>query len=129
GHTGLSLPLAGAPTDWTSYSLATLSGDGRWLAVANERPGSEGENTVLIYDAARGTLVRTLAHESEVYSLAWHPDSTALAVSLWESNQNYLWDCPSGKRIGVLRGQRGGQPFLQISPSGQLLAAQSFWAV
>jgi serine/threonine protein kinase/WD40 repeat protein/Tfp pilus assembly protein PilF len=113
---------------WRRRWNSALSPDGRWLATHPDGViGAPARNKVLIFDLDTGKLARELMHPGNVMSPAWHPDSTTLAVGLWNTGEIRLWDVPSGKLLRVCRELKGGEPYLMMSSSGQLLAGQSGW--
>jgi WD40 repeat protein len=101
--------------------LVALSPDGRRLAVAAGRE-------LLLFDLDTGKPAGTLQHEGKVFSPVWHADSRTLAVATWGNNDIHLWDAVLGKRLRTLTDQKGGEPVLAMSPSGQMLTSMSSWA-
>lgn len=113
---------------------AALSPDGRWLAFVDGLYLAPQHSQVLLFDVDSGKAAPGLAHHENVTSPVWHPDNRTLAVGGINSNDVYLWDAPSTRLINTLRDQKGGEPTLAMSPSGQLLTgvsdgagSQVFW--
>jgi WD40 repeat protein/tRNA A-37 threonylcarbamoyl transferase component Bud32 len=107
--------------------LASLSPDGRWLAWVDGNYGTAQRNLVLLFDVDAGKHVSTLKNAGNVYSPVWHPDCRTLAVGNSNTCEIYVWDALAGKRIHALRDQTGGNPYLGMSSSGQLLTSRSSW--
>jgi WD40 repeat protein len=116
--------------DNTIGTLAALSPDGHWLAWVDGTYGSPQRNRVLLFDLDSDTKspARTLLNPGNVASPVWHPDSRTLAIGNTNTNDVYVWDAPSGRRLLTLGDQKGGAPVLGMSPSGQLLTSWSHWA-
>jgi WD40 repeat protein len=105
----------------------TFSPEGRWVvAVADVkgRPLRERlhQGKVLIWDAATGDLVRTLAGGCD--SLAFSPMGERLASGGPEGGTVQIWDPATGQLVLVLRGSGSGPIIhLAFSPDGSYLAA------
>jgi RNA polymerase sigma factor (sigma-70 family) len=113
------LPLPEAnPRSTTSW--LTFTPDGKALAVT-----SEGK-VVHLLDVARGTLIRSFAHQNVVYAAAFSPDGRLLAAGGYDSSGTTyfarLWEVASGKELRRCGGIKGGIRTLAFSPDGATLA-------
>jgi WD40 repeat protein len=86
------------------------SADGTTLAAGSSR------GRILLFQAATGALVRSLAnaHEEAVYTLAWLPDGKTLASAGDEGTAKW-WDTAVGKAVRACKGLLGRGRF---SPDG-----------
>jgi WD40 repeat protein/tetratricopeptide (TPR) repeat protein/tRNA A-37 threonylcarbamoyl transferase component Bud32 len=110
--TGKSLPSLTA--DRQDARVVRFSPDGKWLAtVANYY--------LRLWDAARGTPVRTLADVGSTGSIAFSPDARTLAAS--RSDKVILWDLPGGQLQQTLTRHVGQVYAVAFSPDGRLLAS------
>jgi WD40 repeat protein len=107
---------------------ASLSPDGHWLAFIDGLYLAPPHSQVLLFDVDSGKAAPALPHQENVISPVWHPDNRTLAVGGIHSDDVYLWDAPSTKLINTLRDQKGGEPTLAMSASGQLLTSVSDWS-
>ena len=89
--------------------------------------GSAQRKHILVFDVETGLQTADLEHQESLISPIWHPDSRTLAVGGWNSNAIYLWDVPARKLTRTLRDQKGGEPAMTISLSGQFLHSESCW--
>jgi serine/threonine protein kinase/WD40 repeat protein/tetratricopeptide (TPR) repeat protein len=112
---------------------AALSPDGRWLALADGLYLSPQRNRLLLFNLDTGKLAGELP-QTQAFAPAWHPDNRTLAVADWNGEGISLWDAPAGKRLRTLNDLLDGEPYLALSPSGQLLSgagtrgsSQVFW--
>jgi WD40 repeat protein len=95
------------------------SPDGRVLASGS------WDNTLKLWDASSGSLLRTLqGHSSRVWSVAWSPDGRVLATSS-EDNTLKLWDASSGDLLRTLQGHSSSVYSVAWSPDGRVLASGS----
>src|SRR5262249_6333918 len=92
--------------------------EGKWLAVP------DGE-TVALFDARTGELVRTLAgHTDRVHAVAFSPDGRSLAAGNLASSGPYvikIWDLETGKETATLQGVEGLFWALAFAPDGKRL--------
>jgi WD40 repeat protein len=115
--------------DNTTYNAAiAYSPNGRMVAS-----GRADSNDVKIWDAADGTLVRTLnGVNNNANVLKFSPDSQYLATGTGQPGQGLslnLWRVADGVRlVGRIAAFTNGTIGLSFSPDGQYLAASGFHA-
>jgi RNA polymerase sigma factor (sigma-70 family) len=83
-----------------------VSPDGKYLAAGTESSDEAADPSRLwLFDLHRGEPVTQLeGHRGFIYSVRFAPDGTTLA-STAKDRTIHVWDIPSGKLRGVLRGQ------------------------
>jgi len=87
------------------------------------------DDTVRFWDVNTGKLRRTIRTANAVFALAMSPDGRLLA-SGGRSNEHpennlELWDMPTGKPRGLLKGHTDAVFSLAFSPDGSILASGS----
>lgn len=75
-------------------SQTAFSSDGRWLAVLSDRQ-------LLLYEAATGKLVHSLAHDAGCSWFDFRPDLKVIAVCTEQAVE--LWDLTTGTPAGRLK--------------------------
>jgi hypothetical protein len=103
------------------YSVASVawSPDGRYLASGSR------DDTVRVWDAANGQLLRTLAgHTDWVRSVAWSPDGRFLASGS-DDRTVRVWDAADGRLLRTLEGHTSKVWSVAWSPDGRYLASGS----
>jgi WD40 repeat protein len=97
---------------WSPDGTLLVSGGG----------GREGGELV-VWDAERGTYLRTLrGHSAIVHAVAWGPGQELL-VSGSSDGQLRWWNMQSGECLQVRHAHRGTVHSLRTSPDGNILAS------
>ncbi|KAI3338745.1 hypothetical protein F4824DRAFT_74847 [Ustulina deusta] len=109
-------------------------------ADGNQIVSGSVDNTVYVWDAAKGTVRHILKCDGNLFGitcLAFSPDGSQLAAGLREFSAGldkvrddpslymYLWDLSTGKRLHLMNGHVGGVRTLSFSPNGKQLASGS----
>lgn len=125
--------------DYGAYTtLAAVSADGAWVAIANRRGSFDSRlpAAVLVYDARSGRLVQTLPtpDQAETAWLAFPPGGTQLLVRYraWREVEHHtaaralfaLWDVAKGTCV---REYPAGAT-VRVSPDGRWIAAAALTA-
>jgi len=100
-----------------AVNAVVFSPDGKLLTSACY------DSTVRLWDAATGTLVRTLAGHGKVSGLTFSPDGRTLAGGSMTVVK--LWDAATGKPLRRIAGHGGWVSAVAFSPDGKLLASGS----
>ncbi len=104
------------------------------FTVAYSNDGSKivtgaGDALTLIWDAASGKVVRELedmtawilGESGKVFKAALSPDGKTLVTS--PPGKSVIWDIASGKRLGMVRVDRGRTPHISFNADGSQFAA------
>ncbi|HEY0320126.1 MAG TPA: TIR domain-containing protein, partial [Pyrinomonadaceae bacterium] len=84
-----------------------------------------GDNTVRLWEASSGKLLRTLeGHTGNVLSIAFDPEGEMLASGS-RDNTVRLWEASSGKLLRTLEGHIDAIDSVAFSKDGKLLASKS----
>ncbi|MHC4439781.1 MAG: hypothetical protein ACYS3S_20685 [Planctomycetota bacterium] len=103
---------------------ATFSPDGKYVAswVIEYSDDGQDNNTIKVRDAASGREIISLeGHESEIWAVAFSPDSRRLA-SCDIAETVKVWDVETGKDIMTLK-HDGGTFSIAFSPDGTRIAS------
>lgn len=107
----LTLPTKSAST------RAWWSPNGKWIASCHG-------DSIALWDALTGKLLRTLRMSLDFPGVAWSPDSSILAVG-GRTGYVALFDVAQGIRIETLKGNEGRVVRLKWSADGISLAGES----
>ena len=100
------------------YSIA-FSPDGKRVAS-----GSDGDNTIRLWDTSTGTELLTIkGHSDRVSSVAFSPDGKRLASGSYDKNIK-LWDTAGGKELLAIQGRS-----VVRSPDGKYVVSDGQAAV
>ena len=113
------------PKDYATTRIA-CSPDGRYLAVGlgNWRTSTPG--MVKICDFPSGEVRAELeAHERQVDSLVFSPDSSILVTAGWDQYVKF-WDAASGSQLCSVKGHRGRVISVKFSSDGKKLVSTSW---
>jgi WD40 repeat protein len=103
-----------------------VSPDATSIAVALAELCELDDNSVLIFEAATGALVRTLSrHEQPIHGLDFSRDGSLIASSGYDGAIR-LWAVSSGKRIRTMRGAFETADGLMFASDGRLLFSVHF---
>jgi WD40 repeat protein len=114
---GLLAPVQRLPASGSRPHDLALSPDGAQVAVALNAP----RPVVRVRDLATGKVLADLGQQSEVYTVAWHPDGERLAVA-GEDPRIQLWNVARKERTHLLECETRGIR-LAFNHSGTLLAS------
>jgi WD40 repeat protein/serine/threonine protein kinase/class 3 adenylate cyclase/DNA-binding winged helix-turn-helix (wHTH) protein len=106
-----------------STANVAWSPDGRLLATGGSAYGN-GQSDVLLWDAHTGALVRRLVgHTTDIYYLAFSPDSTRLATVAGQGDdRTMIWDTRTGKKVRTIPGLGGFLLGARFNPDGERVA-------
>ena len=94
--------------------------------IDNNIASGSSDNTVRIWDAESGKLIKTLeGHTSSVNSVAWSPDGKYIASGS-SDNTVRIWDAESGVLIKTLAGHTGAVYSVAWSPDGMYIVSGSY---
>ena len=97
-HDGLASDRLLLVLQHPSTANVEWSPDGRLLATGGTAAGKE-QTDVLLWDAADGTLLRTLSgHTQDIEELAFSPDSSRLVTNS-QDGQMIVWDTTTGEAL------------------------------
>ncbi|MCX6300877.1 MAG: caspase family protein [Bacteroidia bacterium] len=97
--------------------FASFTPDGNYIIT------SGSDNNVIIWNAEKGTIYKTLTGlKSRQNAAVFSPDKSAL-VSAGEDNIITVWNPEAASIAGNLKGHTGPVKTLDISPDGRLLAS------
>jgi WD40 repeat protein len=104
--------------------LVVVSDDGRWVAAA----GADGTRTVYLFDVTGGRQPGALVHDSDVTSLAFHPNNAWLItgdggrLSVSGRAAAHVWDLRSGRELHRVD-HDGSVVALALARSGRAVAS------
>lgn len=94
-----------------------------WSPNNNILATPSDENTIRLWDAKRGTFLRTLkGHLKAVLSVTWSPDGHNIA-SCSADQTIRIWETDTGQSIQTLKGHSNRIRSITWSPDGQYLAS------
>ena len=84
--------------------------------------GSLGRDAVQIWDVATSNPTKAFRHESDMKSIAWHPDGSRFAAICGDDRLR-IWEIATGKIVSTIDGVKGYlRSSLRFSPDGTMLA-------
>ena len=102
-----------------------FSPDGRWLAFSGTpNTGEERRGTIIFWDVATWSAVRTLILPDGVPSIAFSPDGRWLASACWDGTVR-IWDVTAGVEVRRLNGHGDRVVRVAFSPDGNWLASEN----
>jgi len=110
--------------------LRTIEGHRAWVSNVAFDPQGEAlasgseDNTVKLWEARSGKLLRTLLGQGTVYSVAFDPQGGTLASGSADRTVR-LWEARSGKLLRTLVGHQGMVFSVAFDPEGGTLASGS----
>lgn len=118
-------PPIGPGTAGSILALAVMP-DGKLIAVAGNGAEKPHRGRILLIDADRGEVVRTLdGHKDLVYALDFSPDGRSLA-SASNDPEARVWDLTTGQSRRQLLGHREAVNDVRWSPDGRRLATIAY---
>jgi WD40 repeat protein len=97
--------------------FASFTPDGNYIITCGS------DNNVIIWNAEKGTIYKTLTGLSGRQNCAIFTPDKSILVSAGEDNIITVWDPETGNVKGDLKGHTGPVKSLDISPDGRLLAS------
>ncbi len=103
-----------------STANVAWSADGHLLATGGTAVG-QGQHDVLLWDAHTGALLhRLVGHTTDIYYLAFSPDSPRLATVAGQGDdRTIIWDTRTGQKVRTLPGLGGFLLGARFSPGGK----------
>src|SRR5579863_1185493 len=95
------------------YRSGRLSPDGRTVALTRDDPGDASKTDLWLLEVQKGTLSRLTFHPTPIYTAAWSPDGSRLAIAAL------------GSKVQVMPANGSGTP---VSISNDLVAGVRDWS-
>lgn len=99
---------------------AAISPDGQLLLAGHN------DGHIRVYEAASGTLVKTLDHPGEVKTLRFAPDHSGRFLSGSTDGVAHIWDVFTGRKLQSFRGHTHTIIASAWSPDSRLVATASY---
>lgn len=113
--------IAQGSEDLNHLSALTVAPDSGTVAGINTF-GGDKPDSVILWEAWTGNVVKRFQSEGSVSALAFSPDGRILAAAGAATSAIQLWDVATGKSLQRLEGQVADVTRMEFSPNGATLA-------
>ncbi|MCX6064751.1 MAG: hypothetical protein NT121_03220, partial [Chloroflexi bacterium] len=115
--------------DFKTHDMLLSLGTGIWIASVNYSPdglwlvtgSSWNDNSVSIWEATSGKLIRKYSTANNVSHAKFSPDGKFVAGATWDG-EILIWDSKSTNRIRTLKGYPNFLYSFDFSPDGSIVA-------
>lgn len=107
-----------------------LQGHKNWVTAVSWHPDGEllassgSDYTIKLWNVETEECLRTLKHNSDIWSLAWNPDGETLASGSHDQTVK-LWDVNTGQCLNTLQGYNDSSWSIVWSRDGRTLVSSS----